>query len=208
MDQIAAGGPDAVSLNGIARTMGMAPAGFYRYFENREALIADLVVDAYNALADAIEMAGRSPANSEQRFTAVTSTFRAWAVDQPNAYRLIFQTIRGSGRDLPAASRSTGVILTCLSALAVRPPRALGDRNGEASSLDDQLASWAERTETMGLPPRLLALGVACWTRLHGVISLELSQHLAATGIDPQLFYEAEVATLIEQAQDPGAGEF
>ena len=52
IDQIAADGPDAVSLNAIARTMAMSPAAIYRYFESRDALLADLVVLFYDALAE------------------------------------------------------------------------------------------------------------------------------------------------------------
>ncbi len=55
------------------------------------------------------------------------------------------------------------------------------------------------------LPVRVLALGLFAWTRRHGVISLELGHHLASTGIDPALLYEAEVEALIDQAQ-AGAG--
>jgi hypothetical protein len=45
-----------------------------------------------------------------------------------------------------------------------------------------------------------LYLGLVAWTRLHGLISLELGQHLPATGVDPALLYEAEVAALVRLA--------
>src|SRR3954466_2411114 len=54
MQQISTGGPDAVSLSGIVREMSMSPAAIYRYFVNRDALLAELVVDAYDELADAL----------------------------------------------------------------------------------------------------------------------------------------------------------
>ncbi|MEV7424453.1 MULTISPECIES: TetR-like C-terminal domain-containing protein [unclassified Streptomyces] len=53
------------------------------------------------------------------------------------------------------------------------------------------------------LSVRVLALGLLCWTRLHGVISLELGHHLASTGIDPALLYRAEIDTLVRQAVRP-----
>jgi hypothetical protein len=45
--------------------------------------------------------------------------------------------------------------------------------------------------------PRVLLLGLRSWTRLHGIISLELGGHLAATGIDAALLYETEAAELV-----------
>ncbi|WP_024285577.1 TetR/AcrR family transcriptional regulator [Cellulomonas sp. KRMCY2] len=213
MEQVAAGGPDAVSLKGIARTMAMSPAAIYRYFDNREALLADVVVDAYDSLADALDAAGARPGTPVERFTAVASACRAWALAQPNAYRLIFQTTSGSGQDLapdrtiPAASRSMGVLLDSLAALAPAGTTAGSDADGDpdGSRLLEQLRAWAERD---AMPLGVLALGLTCWTRLHGVISLELGHHLASVGIDPALLYDAEVTTLIRQAQHPGTGEF
>ena len=36
---------------------------------------------------------------------------------------------------------------------------------------------------------------------LHGLISLELGQHLPATGVDPALLYDAEVRSLVRRAR-------
>jgi Tetracyclin repressor-like, C-terminal domain len=80
-----------------------------------------------------------------------------------------------------------------------------GDPDPGHLPLSDQIRAWAERTAMPDLPVRVLALGLLCWTRLHGVISLELGHHLASTGIDAALLYEAEVEALIDQAQ-AGAG--
>jgi hypothetical protein len=46
------------------------------------------------------------------------------------------------------------------------------------------------------LPPPALLPALLAWTRLHGVLSLELDGHLTATGIDPALLYQAEVDLL------------
>ena len=44
----------------------------------------------------------------------------------------------------------------------------------------------------------MLYLGLVWWSRLHGLISLELAGHLAATGIDPALLYQAEVEAMLD----------
>ena len=58
MGQVAEGGAGSVSLNAIARAMGMSPAALYRYFASRDALLAELVVEAYGSLADAVAAGG------------------------------------------------------------------------------------------------------------------------------------------------------
>jgi len=59
--------------------------------------------------------------------------------------------------------------------------------------LGAQLEAWHARSGAPALPPATLMRAVAAWTRLHGVLSLELGGHLASTGIDPALLYQAEV---------------
>lgn len=192
-EQVVAGGPDAVSLNAIAGEMGMSPAAIYRYFTNRDALLADLVVSFYDALADAMEAV---PA----RLPAVARAYREWALANPNGYRLIFQTTSGSGIDLapertiPAATRSMVVILTALAG---------GPGSPVHGPLAAEVREWAARSGLPELPDGVLALGLRCWTRLHGVVSLELGHHLVSTGVDPALLFESEIDALVATLAGP-----
>ncbi|RFA12477.1 hypothetical protein B7R22_15245 [Subtercola boreus] len=209
MEQIRAGGPDAVSLSGIVRQMSMSPAALYRYFANRDALLADLVVDAYNELADslaAIEPGRRSAAD---QLDAVLRGSRAWALEHPNAYRLIFQTTIGSGEDfaadrtIPASSRSMAVIVDALSAAtghAEQDAAAAPPATGSDAARSQAFQSWAERSGLTHVPVDVLMLAFLTWTRLHGIISLELGGHLAATGIGADLLFEAELEIIRLQA--------
>lgn len=206
MQQIGDGGPDAVSLSGIVREMSMSPAAVYRYFDNRDALLADLVVDAYNDLADSLVEIASAKGSARSRLDAVLRGTRAWALEQPNSYRLIFQTRIGSGeefaadRTVPASSRSMGVIVEALTAVAgsgnaAVPWPALGARM--AATFEE----WAARSGLTEVPVDVLALGFLTWTRLHGIISLELGGHLAATGIGADILFDAEIETIRSQAE-------
>lgn len=209
MEQIRLGGPDAVSLSGIVREMSMSPAAVYRYFANRDALLADLVVDAYDDFADALAALAEDGSGAVETLASVLAGVRTWAREHPNAYRLIFQTSIGSGQDLapertvPAASRSMLVLVRALAdAQAAAHP---GKNQGPTSPADDQpgrdldqtIRTWGERTGLAAYPLAVLRLALASWTRLHGVISLELGGHLGATGIDPGVLYAAEVAVIV-----------
>ncbi|WP_392971850.1 TetR/AcrR family transcriptional regulator [Streptomyces sp. LN245] len=55
--QLAEGGPEALSLNAIAKQLGMTGPALYRYFANRDSLLTDLVVDAYGDLASTLARA-------------------------------------------------------------------------------------------------------------------------------------------------------
>jgi hypothetical protein len=47
------------------------------------------------------------------------------------------------------------------------------------------------------VPPAVLLTGLRAFTRLHGVLSLEVSGQFGPMGIDPALLYRAEVESLI-----------
>ena len=79
LTQLEAGGPSAVALNAIARELGVSGPALYRYFRNRDALLTELVLDAYNDLADALGGA-----------QSLAHAYRAWALAQPHRYRLLF----------------------------------------------------------------------------------------------------------------------
>jgi len=124
--------------------------------------------------------------------------FPAWALADPHRYRLIFSSTYGSGLvapqlTIPRAHRGMQTIFAAVADLL--PPSEVPD--DKPTALDLQLRTWAEsRSDSRVLPPRALRLGLLVWTRLHGVVSLELEGVFAAMGIDAALLYDAEVAEL------------
>ena len=136
----------------------------------------------------------------EGRLRAAAAAFRGWALEHPHRYRLVFGSTYGSGaldpeRVIPAAHRGMSVLLAALAELG--PADA-------APSVDDpilgrQLADWAERHGEPPLAPGVLLLGVAAWTRMHGIVSLEIEGVFEQLGVDPARLYDAEVDHLIAQ---------
>ena len=213
MEQVSQGGPDAVSLSGIVREMSMSPAAVYRYFANRDALLADLVVDAYNELADSLSALERGAGTAHEHLDAVLRGTRAWALKHPNAYRLIFQTSIGSGqefaadRTVAASSRSMSVLVNALAAAtADNDPALVSESPFPGSEISKAISAWAQRSGLTQFSPEILILGLLTWTRLHGIISLELGGHLGATGIGAPVLFEAEVQKIqAETAKLPPA---
>lgn len=208
MKQVAQDGPNAVSLSGIVREMSMSPAALYRYFENRDALLADLVVDSYDDLAGSLAALEQGRDTAEHYLDTVLRGSREWAIRHPNAYRLIFQTSLGSGesfasdRTIQAASRSMAVLIAAIDAVATRNGATKGPGPTRLSTdMVEALHKWRDRSDLSGYAVDVLALGLLSWTRLHGIISLELGGHLAATGIGAALLFDAEVRAIGELAK-------
>jgi AcrR family transcriptional regulator len=197
--QLAEHGEDGVSLKAIAKELGMTGPALYRYVGSRDALLADLVVDSWEGLADALERAaeehaGDSPA---KRLGAIGLAYRTWALAQPHRYRLAVQTQLGSGdvepeRVIPTAQRGMAVILDAIAGL----PDARRRAPELPAGLREELEEWTRRVGGEQLPPAILLRGVTFWSRLHGLVSLELDRHLVSMQLDPELLYRAELAQL------------
>ena len=70
----------------------MVSSAVYRYFPSRDHLLTALIVDAYDSLGAAVEaaVAGLPAANYERRWLTVCRGVRAWAIDHPHEYALIY----------------------------------------------------------------------------------------------------------------------
>jgi AcrR family transcriptional regulator len=191
---------EGVSLNAIAKDdLGMTGPALYRYIGSRDELLADLVVDAWEDLAEALERAAQERAGepAAKRLAAIGLAYRAWGVAQPHRYRLAIQTRLGSGelapeRVIPAAQRGMLVILDALQGL----PRSRRPKLEPAAELRTEIDAWRRRTGLQQLSPAVLLRGIVFWSRLHGLLSLELDRHLASMQLDPELLFRAELAEL------------
>lgn len=188
LEQVAEGGARALSLNAIAKAMGMSGPGIYRYFESRDALLATLVTDGYRDLTAALEAA-------PPRLEEVGRAYRGWALAHPRRYELLFGVRPEGFADTEEAIATVHggmlVLLRVLGGLAGTESAAPRD------ALDEQLVAWARRRGDGAAPPLVLRLGVLTWTRLHGIVSLELAGVFAAMEIDAGLLCEAELRDVV-----------
>lgn len=200
--QLAEGGIAAVSLNAIGKEMGLTGPALYRYFAGRDAMLTALIVDAYGDLAAAVEAADRAhdggdPAAALRAFAA---TYRAWAIAQPHRYLLLYGTpVPGYVAPPETLALARRIMAPLVNALAALPSGA-PTPGAPLPALDTQFVALAG---AIGQPDAgtLLRRGVTWWTRLHGLLGLELAGHFGGMGFDPALLYEAEVATLLAEGQ-------
>jgi AcrR family transcriptional regulator len=200
--QIEESGPDGLSLNAIGKEMGMSGPAIYRYYGSRDELLTEVIVDGWSDLADRLDETAaatgrRSPA---ARLRALAEGYRAWAVANPHRYGLMLGTRRPVDFQEPQeaiapSQRSMSLILDALADLGADGARPAG-------ALARQLSAWsASRDPDRERSPAVLRLGLATWSRLHGVVSLELAGIFDALGVDAGLFLAAEVDDLIAAAE-------
>jgi AcrR family transcriptional regulator len=184
-EQIASAGASALSLNAIAKQMGMSGPALYRYFANRDELITALIRDAYQSLADTIRAAVADGAD----LRGLAQTLRAWALEDPQRYLLIYGTPIPGYEAPEDTTRLTYEVMTML----LEAGGAEGLPAMPSSPVQPHLAEhngWAGAREG---EPQTLHRAIVFWTRLHGVLSLELAGHFHGMGFDPAVLFAAEV---------------
>jgi AcrR family transcriptional regulator len=193
--QVASTGASALSLNAIAKQMGISGPALYRYFRNRDELITALVLDAYRDLAATCRVAAAADDPPLIRLKAVAAVLRRWARADPHRYLLIFGTPVPGYAAPPEATEVAGDIMSILLDAFADVPAA--EARGATVALDQHLAThrrWAGGTPA---PASALRRALTYWTRLHGTISLEVAGHFTDMDFDPALLYAAEVEAAV-----------
>jgi AcrR family transcriptional regulator len=192
-EQIAAAGAPGLSLNAIAKQMGMSGPALYRYFSSRDELITELIRDAYRSLADTLRTAAASGAD----LAGLGRALRAWALDDPQRYFLIY------GTPVPgyhAPDDITMIASEIMDALldAAQPAAGPAADATEGTPLERHLAEHRQWAGDHPASPAALRRALQFWTRLHGALSLELAGHFTGMGFDPAELYENELRHLAQ----------
>jgi AcrR family transcriptional regulator len=183
--------------------MGMSGPALYRYFASRDELLATLVTESYEDMAHTLEAAVAAVHDepAETRLRTAVNAYRDWARSSPHRYRLVFGSTYGSGeldpdRIIPAAARSMAVMLAALTDLNPAAPAPKID----SPALRREIQGWGKvRAGGQISDPGVLLLGLVAWSRMHGIVSLEIEGFYDQVGVDPRLLFETEIQHLIDQ---------
>ncbi|HSN75696.1 MAG TPA: TetR/AcrR family transcriptional regulator [Anaerolineae bacterium] len=202
--QMAQRGTAGISLRGIGRELGITAPAIYNYFPRLDDLITALIVDAFNALADAIEAAEEATQSETcgPKVLAMCLAYRQWAVEHRVDFQLIY------GNPIPGYEAPAEVTVP----LARRPFDGLfrlflqAYQTGELAiptgyelvpaSITAHFAEWLPKAG-YDFPDALLCLLMSGWARIHGMVMLELFEHLGPVVGDAAAFYDYEVTAFL-----------
>ena len=83
-------GVAGVTMRELAVALGLSPMTPYRYFEDRDAILAAVRASAFSRFASRLERAIQGGASPLRRTTAMGKAYLGFALKEPDAYRLIF----------------------------------------------------------------------------------------------------------------------
>ncbi|MFI6761735.1 TetR/AcrR family transcriptional regulator [Micromonospora sp. NPDC050417] len=198
--QVATTGASALSLNAIAKQMGISGPALYRYFRNRDDLITELVLDAYRDLAATCRAAVVTGSPPTARLHAVAVAIRQWALAAPHRYLLIYGTPVPGYAAPPDATTIASSIMSILLDAFDKADAPISSVTDASAALDEHLDTHRQWAGDHPCSATALRRALTFWTRLHGVVSLEVAGHFTNMQFDPALLYAAETDAAINTA--------
>lgn len=206
-------GTQGLSIRAIARKIEMTPPSIYYYFENLDALITELIVDAFNGLADAMEAAQAEHADAHpvDRLMKILLAYRKWAITHPYDFQLVYgNPIPGyeAPREVTVPAVTRGFILIVGAIQAVLdtgeveipeymrklPPIVEQAFMGIMSNPDELTADQLKSIEHTQMDA--MNLGIRGWSQMHGLIMLDLFGHLEPVVGDTAIYFEHQLLTM------------
>lgn len=172
-------GYSAVTMRALAEDIGCSPMTPYRYFKDKDEILAAVRADGFRRLLDSIEEGTEGQTDPVERTRHACELYLRFALDEPDTYRLMYFNL---GLDTPETEE-----------LAEQIERARRMITGLAQAVPEVEKS----------PFRAAAAAQAFWAALHGVISVHL-----ADGFDEETTVDEVVAVLMAVLTEGGRALF
>lgn len=184
-------GPSALSLRAIAREVGVVPSALYRYYPGRDAILTGLIRTGYSRLGDSVEQAVATCSRDDLlgRWTTTWAATRAWAVDHPHEYALLYGTPVVGYKVPPDTVGPATRVVALLAQVALdsgvsdtgylsaaTSPRLSPQMRDDAARIRAELPSLGLRDPIEATDETILGV-VEAWTTLFGAVSFELFGH-------------------------------
>jgi len=152
--RFAEGGVASVSMRQLAEELGCSPMTPYRYFRDKDEILAAVRAAAFDRFAAAMENAGAGIEDPVERARTSGRAYLDFAFSQPNAYRLMFDLTQPDDDRYPDLQRA-----------GARARR----------TMSTHLEMLAERGQIHGDPQ---VLSYVVWAAVHGLVVLRLAGKL------------------------------
>jgi AcrR family transcriptional regulator len=145
-------GAEGVTMRELAAEVGVSPMTPYRYFKDKDAILAAVRARAFDRHAEALEAAyAATGSDPTARPSALADAYVRFAEENPEAYKLMFDVRQPSAGDYPELVRA-------------------GARSYRTMTL--QLSEKAAAGSLSGDPEKI---GQMYWAALHGPLMLQMS---------------------------------
>ncbi|ACY15517.1 TetR/AcrR family transcriptional regulator [Haliangium ochraceum] len=147
-------GYEGVSMRAVAAELGVSPMTPYRYVRNKDELFTLVRIAAFRRLADRQRATAQAHPPGAQRLRALGAAYLAFASDEPQVYRIMFELEQSASAEHPELEAEQRRAMSYLLE-AVTDAIAAGDVRGDP-----------------------LTYAHLLWAQVHGLVSLHLAGKL------------------------------
>ena len=189
-------GSAAVTINAVAREVGMSGPALYHYFSGHEEMVQAVTADFFAELAAEMRVARDAHADGSiaARLLATCRAMRGWAVAHPAEFGWIFASpVPSSVTRSPDSPRNLAgrefehVFQEEFTQLWETSPFPVPD--DLAPAIRDQLRVYRDQLD-VELPVEVLYVTTSCWIRLYGLLCMEVLNQLDYVYTDMEPIYE------------------
>jgi AcrR family transcriptional regulator len=148
-------GVAALTLRGVADTLGVSRTALYRHFSDKQALLTAVAREGFRTLRTELDAAWRLGGRGRDGFERMGEAYVRFAVNNPSHYRVMFGGLLESGGTDPELGEQAGNAFQVL-----------------VDALTEQQAAGLVRQDD----PQLLARYI--WAIVHGIAMLALDGQL------------------------------
>ncbi|GEM_PF-4729669 len=194
-----------VSMSAIGKALAMRTSALYYYYENREALITEMIVDVYADLRQAL----KSLLDAHAEYDVATQiwlnslNYRAWAVANRTEYKFAFISPISNFELAPDISlreeRSMGAMTVEL--LLEAEQSGFLNKESDFLKLPESLLDQFEPVRYefgYDLPPHLLYMTFVVGTFVRNLVSQEINDVHAPVITDYEIYYRHTVFTFLK----------
>ncbi|MGI5282739.1 TetR/AcrR family transcriptional regulator [Nonomuraea polychroma] len=208
-----ADGSSGVTVNAVAREMGMSGPALYRYYPSHEELVEAVTADFFVELTGVME-AARDDAASDtpaRRLLATCRAMRSWAIAHRAEFEWMFTSPTAGSHQLNSMSARyqakqgfERVFFEQIVELWRTRSFPTPDLKELPATLRRQLRDYSVAMEGL-LPPEAAHVFLSCWIRLYGLLCMEVLNQLEFYS-DLESFFEEclrDLCTMLDLEYEP-----
>jgi AcrR family transcriptional regulator len=147
-------GREAFTMRELASELGVSAMTPYRYFRDKDEILAAVRARAFTRWAESLELAISTPGDAQTKAAAVFEAYIAFAFGEPASYRLMFDLSQPNEQDYPELIEAT--------------TRA-------RATMTDYVRVLVKEGLLQGDPE---LMGYVFWASLHGAVVLQMAGKL------------------------------
>ena len=170
-------GADALSLRAIASDVGVSHMAPYAHFKNKKALFKSIAANGFCELSERMLRDSQNLSKAQDLILAYGATYVAFAIDNPQLYRLMLGQVENTGRRNQAPKERLGPPEASALEISLMQQEASSELEASSTLPFSLLQKAFAKANKSGDEMQIKAQAVGAWAMVHGMAALIIEGH-------------------------------